>query len=773
MRPFTRSPSQRRAALVAGVLLLAVGFLPLFGGPGYEQALAAGLILPAAAAIATALDVARAEAGASPLSLVARGVASGLALAAMGFATALLHGLRVGFCDLAGGARGYALTAAAGAVLGGAWGAVAGEVARRAKRTRLVAVLVSLAAPLGSVIVSLLRFYGSPMIFAFDPFVGYFSGTLYDTVIDAGMPLLTYRLGSACTLGALLLLASAAVRGDQRRLRFVALKRDPGALARFALGVVLALGSLVLTIEGAELGHWQTAGTIAKALGGHRSGPRCDVVFPDTQRADQAALLLKDCEEELANAEKVLGVHFPGRITAFFFHDAGEKKHFMGAADTYIAKPWRREVYLQVHAYPHPVLGHEIAHVVAGTMGRGPFKIAGAAGGWWPNPGLIEGVAVAVSPDEEELSDAQWGRAMLDLGILPPMKRVFSLGFLGESSAKSYTLAGAFVRWVLALRGAEVVRRWYGGEELAALVGEDWDALDRDFRASLAKETLGPEAKAYAKARFDHPSVFGRKCPHVVDALRREADSCRDSMRVDKARELYEEVLERDPHDWAARYGLGIVELRYGDRTEGEASLEALGKAEGLPRTWHDRVGESLADAALASDDPAEWARAEKRYDALAARSVDEDQGRTLEVKRYGAQHAASGDGAREALVAMLVGTSRRPIDQDEGWGRLSAWVARTGDPVGEYVLGKNLANHEFWREGAEHLERALQAGEPTVRIQRELLKQRAICACAVGDLERAKGIGEKVIDAAGPFASSVGRREWLLAFLDRCESRP
>lgn len=57
MTPFVRSRSQRIAAIVAGSLLVAVGFLPLFGGPGYEEALAAGLVLPAAAAIATALDV--------------------------------------------------------------------------------------------------------------------------------------------------------------------------------------------------------------------------------------------------------------------------------------------------------------------------------------------------------------------------------------------------------------------------------------------------------------------------------------------------------------------------------------------------------------------------------------------------------------------------------------------------------------------------------------------------------------------------------------------
>ena len=45
--------------------------------------------------------------------------------------------------------------------------------------------------------------------------------------------------------------------------------------------------------------------------------------------------------------------------------------------------------------YPHPVIGHELAHVLAGSFGEGPFRVAGAAGGLVPNPGLIEGVAVA------------------------------------------------------------------------------------------------------------------------------------------------------------------------------------------------------------------------------------------------------------------------------------------------------------------------------------------------------------------------------------------
>ena len=44
----------------------------------------------------------------------------------------------------------------------------------------------------------------------------------------------------------------------------------------------------------------------------------------------------------------------------------------MGAMRVYIAKPWRREVYLQLADFPHPVFAHELAHVVARNASSGP-----------------------------------------------------------------------------------------------------------------------------------------------------------------------------------------------------------------------------------------------------------------------------------------------------------------------------------------------------------------------------------------------------------------
>src|SRR5258708_38486371 len=108
------------AASVVFAVLGAIGFLPLFGGPGYEQSLASGLVVPAAAAIAVALELSN-RGDIAPLECVGRGLGAGVALASAAFVTALLHGFRVGFCDFWGGTTFFKPTAAFGAVMGGTW----------------------------------------------------------------------------------------------------------------------------------------------------------------------------------------------------------------------------------------------------------------------------------------------------------------------------------------------------------------------------------------------------------------------------------------------------------------------------------------------------------------------------------------------------------------------------------------------------------------------------------------------------------------------------
>jgi hypothetical protein len=759
-------------ALVVSVALGAVGFLPLFGGPGYEHALATGLIVPSAAAIATALDVIGKDPAHTPLGSVGRGVLAGLAYAALALLTALIHVLRVGICEVSGALLYFALTAGIGAMMGGAWGAAVGEgvhalASRRPiQRARLAAVLLSLGAPIAGVIVSVYRFYSSPMIFAFDPFVGYFSGTLYDTVIDAGTSLLTYRLGSLATLIAVTLAASILERDEDHTFGFVLDLRTAPTRVRGLLAFVSMCASVGLVLAGSELGHFSTTESIVKDLGAEKHGSRCDLVYPSTTREQEAQLLLKDCEEEVAMVEERLGVRGPSRIRAFFFRDENDKKRLMGAAHTYIAKPWREEVYLQVGAYPHPVLGHELAHVIAGSFGDGPFRIAGDVGGYLPNPGLIEGVAVAASPDDEDLTDAQWAHAMLKIGILPPMSRVFSLGFLGDASSKSYTLAGAFIAWVAERWGMSAVRNWYGGGDIVAITGKSWPELETAFRDYLKTVPLPPEAESFARAKFARPGIFGRKCPHVVDRIRHEADVCRDSQRFEEAIRLYDDALSKDAIDFASRHSRAVTMRRHTDRERGRKDLEALMSRDDVPRTWRDRAEEALADADFIDGN---LERARTHYEALAARTLDEDAARTLEVKKL----ATEDPSAREAIQPLLLGDEKHGPEPFVGGVALGRWpLERDGEtsPFASYLIGRNFLQRGFYEKGAAALDAAMKGALPTPRVARETLRQRAIAACELSDtaaLQRVKGVLESPED---PFkGASGGRREATLRMIGRC----
>ena len=403
---------------------------------------------------------------------------------------------------------------------------------------------------------SLARFYGSPMIFAYDPFFGYFSGTLYDTVVDVRPELWTYRGGIA-----------RDARGRRARRRRAVRDARRQALARARLrrrrtrgaAIAAASGSPgVVRARGEPRHHARRARRSATGRPRRRSptpsagGPRARAATSSTptrsrptRRRCSSATASKSWPPTSCGSARTS----TGRLTAFVFADADEKRRLMGAADTSIAKPWRREVYVQLAAYPAPrARPRDRARRRRAASRAGPS--ASGAGGWLPNPGLIEGVAVATSPDDDELTDGQWARAMLDLGTLPEIRGLFSLEFLGVSAQKSYTVAGAFVGWVLDRWGAGVVRAWYGGGLARGAHGRAGPRSRPTSAPGSRALPMPPRRDGRTRARSSSgPSVWARRCPHVVDALDRDGDQCRDEHRFARADALYAQALARDPRD--------------------------------------------------------------------------------------------------------------------------------------------------------------------------------------------------------------------------------
>ena len=766
MPRFLRSRASFLGLVVALVGLGAIGFLPLFGGPGYESALAAGIVLPFAVAIATALEIGSIprvpgpSAGpVTPARSFERGLANGGAYALAAYGVTLLHGLRVGFCDLPLGSAHFALGPLPGALLAGAYGALVGELARGRRRRRLFAVFAAIAGPLGSMLFSVGRFYASPMVFAYDPFAGYFSGTLYDTVIDFS-GLVSYRAGTLATLVAAFVLAIHLGRDGAGKLT-IAGRRSSGALV---VGGLCAFGSAASMIEGDRLGHWETPASIAETLGARASGRRCDVIHARGMRPADIERFVRDCDAHVEAGERWFDAPGPQRITAYLFVDAAQKARLMGAADTYIAKPWRREIYVQTAGYPHTVLGHELMHVLAGSFGRGPFRVAGSAGGLVPNPGLIEGVAVAAAPPEGDLTPRQWAKAMKDLGLLPKLDSLFNLGFLGQNASTAYTVSGAFVGWVHDRHGAAAVRAWYGGQPLAEVTGVPWADLERAWQAELDTITLPDAARAQAKARFDRPAIFGRKCPRTIDACKGAGDRLHNGGDEAGAIAKYEEVLRLDPHDGSAPISIARARIAEGRVDEGLAALARIADGEDGRRDGRDQALEELGDQSLAVGRSADAVR---RFEAVAARTVDEDRLRTLDLKIAAAKDAR----ARDAVVSLLIGTRGRGPDKMLAMERLSAWAAldpEDGLPL--YLIARQYISAGDFKEAADRLDRLREARLDLPRVAVEAERLRMITSCALGDKDGAA----RGFQRYATFSRvSEARRLAGAAFVRRCTGTP
>jgi len=758
-------PARRNALVLAVVALGALGFLPQLGGPGYDAALASGALLPSIAAAASALEMARQRP--RPSDAVARGASIGVVLAVAGFVVVLLHGARVGFCDPSEGLWLYVLGPGFGAVLGGVWGALMGLVTARYAGgrsrgvQRAVAVALAVVGPLAGIAVSFYRFLSSPMVFAFDPFFGVFAGPLYDTVVDVVDRLLTYRQGTLATLTAVALGASLFERATEVGLRRSALER-PGTAS---LVVVTAALSIAHSAAGPHFGHWSTASSIEAALGGHLLGRRCDVVHARGLPRREVALFTRDCDASVAQVEAYFGARGPEHIRVYLFANEGEKGWLMGASHTYIAKPWRREVYVQHAPYPHPVIAHELAHVIAGSFARGPFHVAGPLGGLWPDPGRIEGFAVAAAPDEtDELTTLEWAATMLDLGILPPLRSVFQLDFLSLSASKAYTVAGAFVEFLRGRYGMPALRRWYAGAPLHDVTGgRELDALDGDFRAALKALHVTSRARGTAQARFERPAFFARHCPRIVDRTLGDAGARLGTGDVSGAAAAYREALDLEPKSFDARFGLAACERQRDNPTRAVEQFLALAKSREFLQLQLARALETAADIELAEG---HLEPAQNLYTRALDLSFDEDRRRTLEVK-----HAAAAGRGRRAIVTLLVGAGGQPPAWDAAAPLIQAWGDRdfTTD-VPSYLIGRNLLNAGRYREAAEYLDHSLTLAPTLPSVRREAVRLRVIAACALGDDPAKLGLVDRFThDDELANARKVG----LLRLVERCTAAP
>jgi tetratricopeptide (TPR) repeat protein len=710
----------RSSIALAAVLGLVLATVPLLAVHGVESALALGLFLPPLCA-ATGASYTRQEAGSRGIDLMFRAIGAGLVIWAIPVILLALSSLRVRQCAPGEGLAFMVLGPAVGCALGSAVGVWVGGALRGASWAPSVAAAV----PIAAASFGLWTFYVTPTVYVFGAFAGYFPGAIYDDLVRIPGRYMTYRAAILIATLALVVLFDAAWEPSTRSLAFR--RRMPARFGTVLAGVAALAIVLVAYWNGDGLGHWVTEASLIERLGKTEMGAHCVVHMPRETKPEDAARLLSDCDFHVERIRGLSGMQSKEPVVAYVFRNQHEKKELIGVGRTLVAKPWRREIYVQMDRWPHPVLGHEVVHAVLGEAGRGPFAVAATLAGLIPNPGIVEGAAVALAWDiRDDLDPDQWSKIMRDRNELPRAKALMSVKFSGLPARRAYMASGSLIRFLIASRGMDAFVAAYGDGRIAEL-----DELEADWHAYLDTVDVSEHERGVAEVALARSSIFTSVCPHALAKLR--ADLSGDAAARDDARMLQtcRAILDIDQGEARARAALIGALARSGERESALAELDGLRAAVAAPKPIVASALEAYADASWSLG---RYDEAAALYEELLALPRTDGPARQAEVKRL-ALNAPTPE--RELIYQMLIERAPSPVVVHLA----QALAEIREDGLGQYLEARQLLGQRRYALALPLLEEAERLGLPTPRLERERSRLLGVTLFALGRYEESSEV--------------------------------
>ena len=638
---------RRRAGLTA--LVFSLSFVPMAGTLGYFSSLllAPVLSLLAAAAGVDGVRQVRARAAAQ--------VEAGDGAAAPGWAsdgaTALwrlsghgarelgwLLGLSLGLlvlgqlwtinCDPFGGSKYFLLGPVISAPLG--WLAGVSAAVLLPGRRRIAVLLAGWAPFFLSMLIELRRLYAEPVVFGYDPFWGWFSGSIYDESVAIGRRYWLYRGYNALVAVALWLLLRAGVDGSLRMSWRRLVVGGPNRL-RTTIATALSLGALTVGLSADRLGFTATIDSLSRVLSATRETEHFVIRYdPTAVTAREIEMVVAEHEFAWHRLERMLGSAPQTKVDSFVFENGKQRGALLGANQVEVSPPWRQQMYLSQRPWPHDLLHHELAHAFLGEFGDPVLGLP--ISGLRLNGALVEGVPTALAPRMLDNLGLHEQAAVLDrLDKRPSLASLSGAGFWGAAARRAYTTAGSFVLWIGETRGGSTVTELYDNAgDFEASTGRDLATLEGEWIAFLRSVELRERDIEAQAQRYQLGSVFRRPCAHRAAELRSQALLARLRDQRDQALEAQQTLCRIEPEQ--PRHFLTLAEMHagWGDLASAAQVLDELATREDLTASDRAVMAEQRGDTALLAG---ELTPAGDHYRAALEFGLDEARRRQLQVK--------------------------------------------------------------------------------------------------------------------------------------------
>lgn len=700
--------ASRRRMWILAALMAGLSVVPLAGTLGYEHAF---VLCPVLSLFGVAVGVdavarARRAAVASASAMVRDAVVDLGRLLGVGFAVAVVALLWQTNCDPWTGAAFFVMGPVASATAGMTAGLWAGVVARRRGRQ----LGLGLAVVVASTAIGAWRLISDPVVFAFDPFWGYFSGAIYDEDVSIGSTYLVFRAYNAIAVVAALQALVLTTEPGRLTLRRpdTLLPQLRGRITAASAAFAGLVAALAIGLTGPSWGFTANVDTITTVLSGARETEHF-VIHYSPRSADARSIDAIAIEHEFAWSQlrdKMDGREPSEKVHSFVFTSPGQKRTLMGAGTVQVAAPWRGQIYLDHRAFPHPVLHHELAHVFGKTIGDDLFGVARS--GAHLNIALIEGFATAMAPRSADHLDLHDQALVLErLKRRPSLASIMGPSFFTQSSRVAYTAAGSFCLWLIETRGFSPMATLYRtAGDFEAAYGTPLATLETEWLAFL--ETRGGVTEDDVESqrqRFMRRSVFRRPCAHRAANLAGEIRRSNRQGRHADAVALYQTLCTIEPDDPGHLIGLSSAQAIDGDFAAALASLDVAAAMDDLTVTLKAALLSRRAEVALAAGDLEQAAAAEHEALQLPIRrsarrthqlrlAAAEDPRLAARIVEYLAPFSTEGSTKAGTVRRLLAAMQIRELPQYQA--------------LGAYLLARQLLNTQLADAATPLLQQAL-----------------------------------------------------------------
>lgn len=682
----------------------------------------------------------------------------------------LVNSIRVKNCNYFEGFSFFFWISVLSSVCGLVWGVFVGLCFRK----RWVSLLVGC---LGWIGISLVwtgwRFLATPALFSYDPFFGYYPGSIYEEIVTLRPAFFWARWIHGCGVATLLALVLASYDPSVLRLRMERFIRS-GRLR----GIVVLCG--VVWMGGFVAGQWLGVRSDHHLLQHHLPLVRETSHFtihypPKSSIAEDIDHWARECEFRYQEIKTMWGVEpgdasasrlhgwmqklapqgSPKKIKVYLFANQEDSQRFVGITQSLVTKAWNQEVYLVGIPWNHSVIKHELTHLF---LEKSILSL---------NPGLFEGAAMASEWAGGEYSLAQEAKMMRKTHLEPPLRQVFGLAFWTLPAHRAYVLSGALIRYTWERFGRDrcLQLAFSSGRpaDFERIFGIPFDQLVGDFYGWVDQQPLPPKTPNRPSEALARKDLFHKVCAHDIAKRTRRVWQHVRQEDWQQALEELDSICRDDPQNLEHKWERVEILWERGDFLSSQSQAEALLPL--LQKEAHPLEGALLERLGDLSILVGHNAVAMRYYQEALALAFSTSKRRFLFAK----QEALKSNQIK--LLDFLIRPERDrqgrriPRDGVRDWFLLSQDCAlESSNGLCSYFLGARLLEERAYEEADQVLGQALRRTLPDDSLVEYALFLRAKAAFLRGAFQSAAGLFEQLVQRMPVYAQ--GKRlfytDWL-----------